>query len=152
MRTWNKIKLHQANSYKYLGVLASDGNNQETELTARIEKYTRNFMIMHPLLKGKDIPKQFNTAIYTPILKPLLTYGAECWSRTTRTSSGLQVAEMKALRTIRGMTRMDRLRKEEFRSYLSVKPLLRKIGDSKLRSYEHVKRMDDGRLARRYLE
>ena len=36
------IKLHQINSYNHLDVVLDDGNNQETELTARIEKYTRN--------------------------------------------------------------------------------------------------------------
>ena len=104
------MKLHQASSYKYLGVVVDDGNKQETELTARIEKYTRNFMMMYPLLKEKCIPKQVKTTIYTTILKPILTYGAECWSLTTMTSSRLQAAEMKVLRIIWGVTRLDRLR------------------------------------------
>ena len=146
------MKLHQANSYKYLGVVVDDGNKQETELTVRIEKYTRKFMMMYPLLKEKCISKQVKTTIYTTVLKPILTYGAECWSLTTRTSSRLQAAEMKVLRTIRGVTRLDRLRNEQIRSDLSVKPLLSEIEESKLRWYGHVKRMDDRRLARRYLE
>ena len=109
-------------------------------------------MIMYPLLKEKCIPKQVKTSIYTTILKPILTYGAECWSLTKKTSSRLQAAEMKVLRTIRGVTRMDRLRNEQIRSDLSVKPLLRDIEESKLRWYGHTKRMDDGRMAKRYLE
>ena len=145
-------KLHQANFYKYLGVVVDEGNIQETELNARIEKYTRNCMMLYPLLKEKCIPKQVKTSIYTTILKPILTYGAECWSLTKKTSSRLQAAEMKVLRTIRGVTRMDRLRNEQIRLDLSVKPLLREIEESKLRWYGHTKRMDDGRMAKRYLE
>ena len=40
---------------------------------------------------------------------------------------------MKVLRTIRGVTRMDRLRNERIRSDLSVKPVLKEIEESKLR-------------------
>ena len=46
-------KMHQANSYKYLGVVVDEGKNQETELNARIGKHTRKFMMMYPLLKEK---------------------------------------------------------------------------------------------------
>ena len=71
-------KLNQADSYKYLGVVVDEGNIQETGISARIEKYTRNFLMMYPLLKEKCIPRQVKTSIYTTILKPILTYGAEC--------------------------------------------------------------------------
>ena len=48
---------------------------------------------------------------------------------------------------------MNRLRTEQIRSDLSLKPLMAEIEESKLRWYGHVvKRMDDGWLARRYLE
>ena len=47
---------------------------------------------------------------------------------------------------------MDRLRNEQIRSDLSVKPLLREIEESRLRWYGHIKRMDDGRMAKIYLE
>ena len=105
-------KLHQTKSYKYLAVVGDEVNKQETELSSRIEKYSRNFMIMYPLLKEKCIPIQVKTTIYNTILKPILTYSAEFWSLTTKTSSRLQAAEMKVLRTIRGVTRMDRLRQK----------------------------------------
>ena len=35
-------KLHQATFYKYLGVVVDERNIQETELSARTEKYTKN--------------------------------------------------------------------------------------------------------------
>ena len=145
-------KLNQADSYKYLGVVVDEGNIQETEISARIEKYTRNFLMMYPLSKEKCILTQVKTIIYTTILRPILTYGTECWSLTMKTSSRLQAAEMKVLRTIRGVTRMDRLRNEQIRSDLLVKPLLIEIEESRLRWYGHIKRMDDGRMAKRYLE
>ena len=44
-------RLHQMGFYKYPRVVVDEGKNQETELTARIGKYTQNFMRMYPLLK-----------------------------------------------------------------------------------------------------
>ena len=43
--------VHQMGFYKYPRVVVDEGKNQETELTARIGKYTQNFMRMYPLLK-----------------------------------------------------------------------------------------------------
>ena len=141
--------MHQTSSYKYVGVVIDAGNNQDTELTARIRKYTNNFMMMHPLLKEKHIPREVKTTIYSTILKPVLICGAECWYLTAKTSSSLQADELKVLRTIRGVTRIDRLRNNRIRSDLSVKPLLKEIEEKKLRWYGHVKRMDEDRLYRR---
>ena len=47
---------------------------------------------------------------------------------------------------------MDRLRNEQIRSNLPFKPLLREIEESSLTWYGHTKWMDDGRMAKRYLE
>ena len=69
------VTINQATSYKYLGVMVDEGNNQETEMGARIEKYTKNFRMMYPLLKEKYVPREVKTTIYKTILKPILMYG-----------------------------------------------------------------------------
>lgn len=107
--------IYQTGSYSYLGVELDAGNNREIELNARITKYTKTFLMMYPLLKGRTIPRSVKITIYKTILKPILLYGSECLVPTTRTKSKLQAAEMKVLRTIRGVTRMDRLRNEQIR-------------------------------------
>ena len=108
--------------------------------------------MMYPLLKGKYIPRQVKTTIYRTVSKPILIYGAECWSLKTKTSSRLHAAEMKVLQTIWGVTRSDRLRNGRIRAELSEKPILREIEESRLRWYGHAKRMDDEKLSKRYFE
>ena len=104
-------KVNQAQSYtKYLGVELDAGNQQETEINARIAKYTSSFFVMYPLLKEKAIPTSVKVTIYNTIFKPILLYGSESWALTTKARPKLQGAEMKVLRTIRGVTRLDRLR------------------------------------------
>ena len=59
---------------------------------------------------------------------------------------------MKVLRTIRGVTGLERLRNEQIRSDLSVKSILRDIEEGKLKWYGHVKRMENTRLTKRHHE
>ena len=57
-------KVNQAKSYtKYLGVELDAGNQQETEINARIAKYTSRFFMMYPLLKEKAIPASVKVTI-----------------------------------------------------------------------------------------
>ena len=89
--------------------------------------------------------------IYKTILKPILLYGAESWSLTTKTQSCLQAAEMRVLRLIKGVTRLDKCRNTDIREELSVKPLLDEIERNKLKWYGHVMRMGEERLPKKYL-
>ena len=57
-------KLHQTESYTYLGVVFDEENHQETEINVRIEKYIKNFRIMYPLPKEKFISTEVKTMIY----------------------------------------------------------------------------------------
>ena len=47
-------KIYQADSYKYLGVENDAGNNQVTEINARIGKYSISFLMMYPITERKD--------------------------------------------------------------------------------------------------
>ena len=59
---------------------------------------------------------------------------------------------MRVRRLIRGVTRRDRIRNVNIRRMLGIQPLLEDIERSRLRWYGHVKRMDEGRLPRKYLD
>ena len=145
-------KIHQTETYKYLGVEIDAGNNQETEINARISKYTSNFMMMYPLLREKAVPRDVKVTIYNTILKPILLYGSESWALTTKTKSKLQAAEMKVLRLIKGVNRRDRLRNDQIRADLRVQPLLNVVEEGRLRWYGHVMRMEDTRVSKRYYQ
>ena len=79
--------------------------------------------------------------IFNTILKPILTYAAETWTLTTKTSSQIQAAEMKTLRLILGITRRDRIRNEVIRERLGVESVLETVEKARLRWYGHVQRM-----------
>ena len=125
--------LHQCRNFKYLGVTVSDNNDHQVEITQRINKFNNNLYMLYPLMKDRNIPRKVKTLIYTSILRPVLTYGHESWTLTSKTRSQIQAAEMKVLRLIRGVTRLDRLRNEDIRRELEVEDILKLIEKGQLR-------------------
>ena len=64
----------------------------------------------------------------------------------------VNVLEMKCLRSLVGVSRMDRVRNEEVRMRAGIEMELAIRADQRvLRWFGHVKRMDDYRMARRVL-
>ena len=103
-------------------------------------------------MKDRNIPRKVKKIIYISILRPILTYGYESWALTSKTRSQLQAAEMRVLRLIKGVTRLDRFRNEDIRRELEIESLQDFIERGQLRWYGHVKRMEDGRHPQKYLE
>ena len=58
---------------------------------------------MYPILKDKFIPRECKITIYKTVCKPILLYGAETWTLTTKIKGRIQAAEMRVLRLIRGV-------------------------------------------------
>ena len=144
--------LKQCRNFKYLGVLFNDQNDSKVEITNRIHKFSNNLYLLYPLMKDRNIPRKVKTLIYISILRPILTYGHESWTLTTKTRSQLQAAEMKVLRLIKGVTRLDRLRNEDIRRELDMEGILDFVERGQLRWFGHVKRMEEQRYPRRFLE
>ena len=80
--------------------------------------------------------------IYNTILKPIIVYGCEAWSLTTKTESKLQAAEMRGLR-LKGVTRRDHIRNTTIRSEMKVESLLQIVERSRLRWHGHVPNEND---------
>ena len=144
--------LKQCRRFEYLGVQFSDQNDPKLEIITRIQKFNNNLYLLYPLMKDRNIPRKVKTMIYLTILRPILTYGHESWTLTSRTRSQLQAAEMKALRLIKGVTIMDRMRNEDIRRELGIEGILELVERGQLRWFGHIKRMNEERYPRRFLE
>ena len=64
----------------------------------------------------------------------------------------VNVLEMKCLRSMVGVSRMDRIRNEEMRRKAGIeRTLASRVDQRVLRWFGHVERMDESRLARRVM-
>lgn len=80
--------------------------------------------MLYPLLKEKKISPPCKKIIFVTILRPILTYVNESWTLKKKLKSRIQAAEMKVLRIIKGVTRLDRLRNERIRQEAAVMSVL----------------------------
>ena len=84
---------------------------------------------------------------------PTVLYGAETWGLRIAEKKKLNVLEMKCLRSMSGVTRLDRIRNEEVRRRTGVVKELSVRADQRgLRWFGHMERMDEERLAKRVMK
>jgi len=58
--------------------------------------------------------------LYKVVARPTVLYGSETWVTTTRDMTGLEAAEMRFLRRVKGYTRLDKIRSEVIRKELEI--------------------------------
>ena len=90
--------------------------------------------------------------IHQTVVRPIMMYGLETVGTTKNLEAELDVAEMKMLRFSLGVTRKDRIKNEHVRGTVKVGQISRKVRESRLRWYGHVKRREDAYVGRRVLE
>ena len=77
---------------------------------------------------------------------------SKAWGMRSAERRKVNVLEMKCLRSLVGVSRMDRVRNEEVRRRAGIERELASRADQRvLRWFGHVERMDDYRMARRVL-
>ncbi|VDL78049.1 unnamed protein product [Nippostrongylus brasiliensis] len=86
--------------------------------------------------------------IYRTVVRPVALYGAECWPATKEVEHHLSVMEMKMLRWMAGVTRLDRKTNAEIRKRFGVAPIPDKLRESRPRWYGHVLRASDNTVCK----
>ena len=81
-----------------------------------------------------------------------MVYGLETVAVTKKQMEEMEVAEMKMLRFVMGVTRKDMIRNEHIRSTVKEERLGMKMRKGRLRWYEHVMRRDQEYVGRKMME
>ena len=63
-------------------------------------------------MRQKKVPIKLKENVYKTVIKPTMTYGAECLAVRKKDDNRLHVAETRMLRWIRGKTRKDHVRNQ----------------------------------------
>ncbi len=88
--------------------------------------------------------------LYEGVVVPATLYGTETWNTGAVERRRLNVMEMRCLRSICGVTRMDRVRNDEVRRRTgAVKELADRAEQGVLRWFGHVERMEEQRLVKK---
>ena len=142
--------LEKVDCFKYLGSQVAADGRCEWDVVHRINGYRAWGALKSVLSRGLGIKAR--KCLYEGVIVPTAFYGAETWGMRSAERSKMNVLEMKCLRSLVGVSRMDRVRNEEVRRKAGIEWELASRADQRvLRWFGHVERMDEYHIARRVL-
>ena len=149
----NGEELKQVKSFKHLGSLINNKGGCEKEVQARVSASWMKWRRVKTLLNDKRMPMRLKAKIYTTMVRPVMTYGSECWGLKKKDERKLNTTEMRMLRMMLGVTLKDRLRNEDVRRRTTVTTsMITIVEGSKLRWYGHLLRKDEEEIVRQLWE
>ena len=78
------------------------------------ERY-RALGVLKRVLSNRGLGLKAKKFLYEAVIVPTALYGAEAWGMRSAEGKKVNVLEMKCLRSLVGVSRMDRVRNEEVR-------------------------------------
>jgi hypothetical protein len=88
---------------------------------------------------------------YVMMILPTLLYSSETWVTAKRDMTRLQAAEMRFLRSVKGYTRLDKIRSDVIRKELEISEIQDMKSKYKQNWINHLERMDNTRLPKHAL-
>ena len=144
--TINGQALKQTAAFKYLGSWVHEQGGLDQEIRARVQGIGTAWNNVSGVMYDRRMPARIKKQIYKTMFRPTALYGYETWAVKRQHPCKLEVAEMKCLRAIRGVTRRDRMMNEGVRRDVGVVQMSDKVQESRLRWYGHVRRCEDDEM------
>lgn len=105
-----------------------------------------------PFFNKKAITTKTKIRIHELVLIPILKHGSESWVLTKKLKQKLNACEMKVLRKIAGVTKIDKIRSDIIRKDLKIISVVQRIERQELRWFGHMVRMDEKRVVKEIWE
>ena len=141
--------LNTVPNFRYLGSTVSEDGGLEAEMTHRVQAGWRNWKKVSGVLCDKKISGRVKGKVYNTVVRPAMLYGAETWSVKKAHERKLNLVEMRMLRWMCGISKVDRVRNERIREIAKVRDISAKVQERRLKWYGHVMRREDGYVGRR---
>ena len=135
--------------------MVTDFNDTSTVFKRRIFMANRCFYGLRRHLASRVLSKKTKAIIFKTLLRPVLTYGSECWVLSKKDEMSLLVFERKILRKIFGPVQENgvwRIRyNEEVYNIYNEPNIMKTIKIGRLRWAGHVERMSDESVPKKIL-
>ena len=111
-------KIEEVKMMKHLGALFNEGSCED-EIENRIGAAVKVIGAMRSeVLERRELSKGMKLRVFNAMVVPTLLYGCKTWTILKRHESRLQVTEMRFLRRVEGVTKLDRVSNEDIRQRL----------------------------------
>ena len=146
----NGERMEVVNSFKYLGSCFSNEGGVKEDVSMRVREGMKTFGAMKRVWSERSVSMRVKRELYERIVVPTVMYGSETWGMNVVERNKLDVAEMKCMRSMCGVTRWDRLRNETVRERVGVsEPMSERVDRKILKWFGHVERMGNERLTKK---
>ena len=122
------------------------------ELNNQIQSGWNNWRKVSGVICDRKVPVKLKGRVHKAVVRPAMTYGLEAAPLKKTEARKLDVTEMKMLRWMSGVTRMDRVRNDHIRGTVKVTEVSKKVQEARLRWYGHLMRREEQHVAREVMD
>jgi len=134
----NNIIIEQVTDFKYLGYRIAE---HKSDLEEKFQTYKKiNGAIRRHF--GKQMNKGKKLRIHNITAKAALKFGSEAWVLKKREEQRLEAAQMKFLRHLLGIKKLDKEKNQSIREKTGAKNIVKEIKQYQKKWLQHVQRMD----------
>ena len=138
--------LEEEDCFKYLGSQVAADGGCERDVVRRMNDGYKAWEALKSVLSNRGLGIKAKKCLYEGVIVPTALYGAEAWGMRSAARRKVNVLEMKCLRSLVGVSRMDRVMNEEVRRIAGIERELASRADQKvLRWFMHVEIIDEYR-------
>ena len=110
-------RVEQVKEMKYSGTMISSDGSMDSEVEQRIGMASRMVgAIGSTVLGRKELTKGTKLRVVNATVISMLTYGYEAWALQARHKGRIQATQMRVLRWIEGVSRLERIRNVDLRA------------------------------------
>ncbi|PIK56634.1 endonuclease-reverse transcriptase [Apostichopus japonicus] len=143
------IEIEEVDSYIYLGKPISLNNETPGEVNRRIQLACFKFGKLSFIFRDQDFPTSLKKQVFNQCIIPVLSYGAETWTTTTKLEKKLRVTDRAMERIMIGVTRRDSVTNQNLREKTNVQDIIQEIKVNKWRWAGHLARQHDNRWTKK---
>ena len=111
----NGEPLEEVDCFKYLASQVAADGGCERDVVHRMNEGYRAWGALKSVLSNRGLGIKAKKCLYELVIVPTALYGAEAWDMRSSERRKVNVLEMQCLRSLVGVSRMDRVRNEEVR-------------------------------------
>ena len=134
------VLLNKEKEFRYLGAYVEEGGELDREVERKAQAGWCKWREASGILCDKRMPLKLKGKYYSTVVRPVMTYASECWAVKKSHVQKLSVTEMKMLRMMCGVTKLDRVRNEYVRASMGVENIEDVLAQRRLSWFGHVSR------------
>ena len=102
-----RVLYEEVDQFKYLGSMIAANGGVEADVRHRVNEGCKVLGAVKGVMKNRGLGINVKRVLYEKVVVPTVMYGSELWGMKVSERQKLNVFEMKCLRSMAGVTRLD---------------------------------------------